>query len=96
MVARNFRSPRCRDEIDLIGGEKDVLCFVEVKTRITRDVKTGIAAVDRHKQREIAAVVSEYCTGFHLCASGVSMRSAYTMTVCQPAGRRLSCFVIPL
>jgi putative endonuclease len=60
MVARNFRSPRCRGEIDLIGWEKDVLCFVEVKTRSTRDVKTGVAAVDGHKRREIAAVVREY------------------------------------
>src|ERR1700735_5357451 len=60
MVARNFRSPRCRGEIDLIGWEKDVLCFVEVKTRSTRDVKTGEAAVDRHKGREIAAGEREY------------------------------------
>jgi putative endonuclease len=60
MVARNFRSPRCRGEIDLIGWEKDVLCFIEVKTRTTRDVKAAEAAVDRHKRREIAAVVREY------------------------------------
>jgi len=60
MVARNFRSPRCRGEIDLIGWEADVLCFVEVKTRSTRDVKPGEAAVDRHKRRQIAAVAREY------------------------------------
>ena len=60
MVARNFRSPRCRGEIDLIAWENDVLCFVEVKTRSTLDVKTGVAAVDRHKRREVAAVVREY------------------------------------
>jgi putative endonuclease len=60
MVARNFRSPRCRGEIDLIGWENDVLCFIEVKTRSTRDVKPGIAAVDRHKRREVAAVAREY------------------------------------
>ncbi len=60
MVARNFRSPRCRGEIDLIGWEKEILCFVEVKTRSTRDVKPGEAAVDRHKRREVAAVVREY------------------------------------
>ena len=60
MVARNFRSPRCRGEIDLIGWEDDVLCFVEVKTRTTRDVKTGVAAVDRHKRREVSAVIREY------------------------------------
>ncbi len=60
MVARNFRSPRCRGEIDLIGWEGDVLCFVEVKTRTTRDVKPGEAAVDRHKRHQIAAVIREY------------------------------------
>jgi putative endonuclease len=60
MVARNFRSPRSRGEIDLIGWEDDVLCFVEVKTRTTRDVRAGVAAVDRHKRREVAAVAREY------------------------------------
>ena len=60
MVARNFRSPRCRGEIDLIGWEADVLFFIEVKTRTTRDVKPGEAAVDRHKRRLVAAVVREY------------------------------------
>jgi putative endonuclease len=64
MVARNYRSPRCRGEIDLIGWEKDVLCFIEVKTRTTRDVKTGEAAVDRHKRREVAAVVRDYLRRF--------------------------------
>jgi putative endonuclease len=66
MVARNFRSPRCRGEIDLIGWEKDVLCFVEVKTRSTHDVKPGEAAVDQHKRREVAAVVRDYLRRFPL------------------------------
>jgi putative endonuclease len=60
MVARNFRSPRCRGEVDLIGWDGDVLCFIEVKTRTTRDVKPAEAAVDEHKQRELAAVAREY------------------------------------
>jgi putative endonuclease len=60
IIARNFRSPRCRGEIDLIGWDKDVLCFIEVKTRSTRDVKPGEAAVDQHKRREIAIVVRDY------------------------------------
>jgi putative endonuclease len=60
MVARNFRSPRCRGEIDLIGWDADVLCFIEVKTRTSRDVKTAEAAVDRHKRREVAMVAREY------------------------------------
>jgi putative endonuclease len=64
MVARNFRSPRSRGEIDLIGWDDDVLCFVEVKTRTTRDVKPGEAAVDGHKRRLVAAVVRDYLRRF--------------------------------
>jgi putative endonuclease len=60
MVARNFRPPRYRDEIDLIGWDRDVLCFIEVKTRTTRDVKPAEAAVDWHKRREVAEVAREY------------------------------------
>ena len=60
MVARNFRSSRRRGEIDLIGWDKDVLCFIEVKTRTTHDVKPAEAAVDRDKQRGLSAVADEY------------------------------------
>jgi putative endonuclease len=60
MVARNYRSPLRRGEIDLIGWEKDVLCFVEVKTRTTHDVKPAQAAVDYHKQKDLASVAREY------------------------------------
>lgn len=60
VVARNFRTPRCAGEIDLIAWDRDVLCFIEVKTRRSHDVKTAESAVDRHKRREIAQVVREY------------------------------------
>ena len=60
MVARNYRTPRCRGEIDLIGWEQDVLCFVEVKTRTSTDVATAEAAVDYHKRREVAQVAHDY------------------------------------
>jgi len=48
IVARNQRSPRYRGEIDLIGWDQDVLCFIEVKTRSSRDGEAAEAAVDRH------------------------------------------------
>jgi len=60
MVDRNFRSPRHRGEIDLIGWDGDVLCFIEVKTRTTHDVKPAEAAVDAHKRRELAEVARAY------------------------------------
>lgn len=60
MVARNFRTARHHGEIDLIGWDKDVLCFIEVKTRTTRDVKPAAAAVDREKRRAIHVVIRDY------------------------------------
>src|SRR5260370_41527512 len=60
MVARNYRSPRCRSELDLVGWDGDTLCFVEVKTRTTRDVKPAEAAVDPEKQHDLARVAREF------------------------------------
>ena len=60
MVARNFRSPNRRGEIDLIAWHQDVLCFIEVKTRTTHDVKPAEAAVDHDKRRQLLAVAREY------------------------------------
>jgi putative endonuclease len=60
VVARNFRSPRRRGEIDMVAWNGDVLCFVEVKTRTTRDVKPAHVAVDREKQRELIGMAREY------------------------------------
>jgi putative endonuclease len=60
IVARNYRSPRSRSELDLVGWDGDILCFVEVKTRTTRDVKPAEAAVDAQKQRDLALVAREF------------------------------------
>jgi len=64
IIARNFRSPRCNDEIDLIGWEDDTLCIIEVKSRTSRDVKPAEAAVDRRKQHEIIKVARDYLRHF--------------------------------
>src|SRR2546430_9092596 len=50
MVARNYRSPRQHGEIDIIGWHKGILCFIEVKTRTTRDVRPAEAAVGPGKR----------------------------------------------
>jgi putative endonuclease len=60
MIARNYRTARHHGEIDLIGWEKDVLCFIEVKTRTTRDVKPAEAAVDRKKRHDLKVVIRDY------------------------------------
>jgi len=50
MVAQNFRSPLRHDEIDLIGWEGRVLCFVEVKTRTSQGTPAE-SAVDKKRGR---------------------------------------------
>ena len=60
MVARNWRSPRHRGELDLVGWDGDVLCFIEVKTRSTRQVATAEAAVDDEKRTDLGAVARDY------------------------------------
>jgi len=60
IIARNYRSPRSRSELDLVGWEGETLCFVEVKTRTTRDVKPPEAAVDAEKQRDLGRVAREF------------------------------------
>src|SRR3984893_18936401 len=59
IIARNFRSPHHRGELDLVGWERDILCFIEVKTRTSHDFKPAEAAVDRGKQRELIKVARD-------------------------------------
>jgi putative endonuclease len=60
IIARNYRSPHHRGELDLVGWDGDVLCVIEVKTRTTREVKPAEAAVDREKQRELSLVARDF------------------------------------
>jgi putative endonuclease len=60
MIARNYRSPNYRGELDLVGWDGDVLCFIEVKTRTTRAVKPAEAAVDRDKQKDLSLVAGDF------------------------------------
>jgi putative endonuclease len=85
MVARNFRSPRRHGEIDLIAWHEDVLCFIEVKTRTSRDIKPAQAAVDREKQRQLRLVAGEYLQ--HLppsCQCRFDVVSVYLGTASSP------------
>jgi putative endonuclease len=60
VVARGWRTGRLRGDIDLIGWDGDALCFIEVKTRTTRDVATAEAAVDEDKRRVLRRLARQY------------------------------------
>ena len=52
IIARNYKSRF--GEIDIIARDKDTLCFVEVKTRHSKEFGSPEEAVTAFKQRQIA------------------------------------------
>ncbi len=60
IVARRFRAHRTHGDIDLVAWDGDTLCFIEVKTRTTHDVKPAEVSVDHDKRRSISKVAREY------------------------------------
>ena len=81
VVARNWRSPRRRSEIDLIGWDGPTLCFVEVKTRRSDEFTPVITNVDLRKQRQIIRTAKVYRRIFNV----YDMRHRYdVVTVLMP------------
>lgn len=68
LVARNYRSPGIKGEIDMIGYDGNVLAFVEVKTRSTKDktLETSTAqprpeeAVNWDKRRNLTRMARQF------------------------------------
>jgi putative endonuclease len=74
LVAANFKVPIGRNrvgaqvtgEIDLIGYDENILCFIEVKTRSSDEFASPLAAVDLRKQRQITRTARMYRKVFRL------------------------------
>jgi len=60
VVARGWRSGRAPGDLDLVAWDGDTVCFIEVKTRTTRNVATAEAAVDDHKQKTLRRLARHY------------------------------------
>jgi len=60
VVAKNFRTPHNRGEIDLIAWDKGVLCFVEVKSQAHTGLVPPEIAVDTAKKQHILSVARRY------------------------------------
>ena len=59
-VGRGFRGQRLSAEIDIIAYDREVLVFVEVKTRTSDELIAPERAVDLRKQRQIARAARRY------------------------------------
>ena len=65
IVERNYRFSRY-GEVDIIALDKDVLCFVEVKTRTSRAFGDPLEAINFKKQQKIRAVATAYLKQHHI------------------------------
>ena len=60
VVARRWNDSPLPGDIDLIAWDGEVLCFVEVKTRTSKDVATASIAVDHEKRRVLRRLARQY------------------------------------
>ncbi|PIE57478.1 MAG: YraN family protein [Desulfobulbus propionicus] len=58
ILERNYRRPF--GEVDIIARQDGVVCFIEVKTRRSRQYGDGFAAVHSHKQRRLSRIALDY------------------------------------
>lgn len=87
VVARRWRMPKLRGELDLIAWDGDWLCFVEVKTRSSRGMVPAEAAVDDEKQKMLRRMARAYLRGFpEVERKSVPVRFDVVSVYLQPAG----------
>jgi putative endonuclease len=60
VVARRWSAGNVPGDLDLIAWHGSLLCFVEVKTRTTRDMTPAEAAVDAHKRKTLQRLARQY------------------------------------
>jgi len=65
VVARRWTSERVNGDVDLIGWDGDLLCFVEVKTRTERDSTPAESAVDEEKRAMVRNLARAYLRSLH-------------------------------
>ena len=58
ILQRNFRTRL--GEIDIIAQDRDTLCFIEVKTRISHQYGSPLESITSSKQRKIALLALSY------------------------------------
>ncbi len=96
VVAQRWNDSPVQGDIDLIAWDKDVLCFVEVKTRTSREVATASSAVDRHKRRILRRLARHYLRHLPAAAHGSGPHTRFDIvTVYDVPGQRREITLIP-
>jgi putative endonuclease len=60
VVAQRWHDGLLPGDLDLIAWRDEVLCFIEVKTRSSKEVATASAAVDREKRKTLRRLARQY------------------------------------
>jgi putative endonuclease len=60
IVARGWRCAKVPGDLDLVAWKDTTLCFIEVKTRSSRNVATAESAVDTDKIRVLRRMARQY------------------------------------
>ncbi|WP_260703345.1 YraN family protein [Edaphobacter flagellatus] len=74
IVARRWRNPKLRGDLDLIAWEGPTLCFIEIKTRSRHDAIPAEAAIDADKQQTLRKLARSYIRRLPPAARGVPAR----------------------
>jgi putative endonuclease len=80
IIARQWRSAKLRGDLDLIAWHGETLCFIEVKTRSTRDAFPAEVAVDKEKRimlRKMARSYLHQLENAHMVAVRFDIISVY-------------------
>ena len=83
IVARNFRAAGA--EIDLVAIDRDILVFVEVKTRRSRAAGAPEEAVDERKQKRMRRAAEVFARRYR--ADEIEMR--FDIVAIDASGKRL-------
>jgi putative endonuclease len=74
IVARRWRNPKLRGDIDLIAWHGTTLCIVEVKTRTRRGLVPAEMAVDSDKQDTLRQLARSYLRRLPAAAREATIR----------------------
>jgi putative endonuclease len=87
VVARRWKDPKLRGDVDLIAWEGKWLCFIEVKTRAERGDIRAEVAVDRDKQEMLRKMARAYLRTFpEKLRRDVPVRFDVVSVYLQPSG----------